>query len=68
MKLFYRNILIQSYFIYILENPELVKPVVTVVNGKRLTIEFVLFEITAIEKRVNTEIESEKCIPIINKV
>ncbi|XP_071643287.1 uncharacterized protein Mus304 isoform X1 [Temnothorax longispinosus] len=52
----------------IFENPELVKPIVTTVNGKRLTTEFVLLEITAIERRVNTEIESERCIPIINKL
>lgn len=38
------------------------------VNGKRLTTEFVLLEIADIERRVNTEIESERCIPIINKV
>ncbi|XP_077282780.1 mutagen-sensitive 304 isoform X2 [Temnothorax americanus] len=52
----------------IFENPELVKPIVTTVNGKRLTTEFVLLEITAIERRVNTEIESERCIPIMNKL
>ncbi|XP_011870203.1 PREDICTED: uncharacterized protein LOC105563313 [Vollenhovia emeryi] len=52
----------------IFENPELVKPVVTTVNGKRLTTEFVLFEVAVIERRVDTEIESERCIPIINKL
>ena len=53
---------------YVVENPELVKPVVTTVDGKRLTTEFVLLEIAAIERKINTEIESERCIPIINKV
>ncbi|KYN09509.1 hypothetical protein ALC57_18377 [Trachymyrmex cornetzi] len=52
----------------IFENPELVKPVVTTVDGKRLTTEFVLLEIAAIERKINTEIESERCIPIINKL
>ncbi|XP_070171270.1 uncharacterized protein Mus304 [Polyergus mexicanus] len=52
----------------IFENPDLVKPVITIVDEKKLTIEFVLLEIAAIERKVNTEIESEKCIPIINKL
>ncbi|XP_036148826.1 uncharacterized protein LOC105833730 isoform X2 [Monomorium pharaonis] len=52
----------------IFENPELVKPIVTTIDGKRLTAEFVLIEIAAIEKKVNTEIESERSIPIINKL
>ncbi|KAL6266027.1 hypothetical protein P5V15_002881 [Pogonomyrmex californicus] len=52
----------------IFENPELVKPVVTMIDGKRLTTEFVLLEIATIEKKINTEIESERCIPIINKL
>ncbi|XP_072755472.1 uncharacterized protein Mus304 isoform X2 [Anoplolepis gracilipes] len=52
----------------IFENPDLVKPVITIVDEKKLTIEFVLLEIAAIEKKANTEIESEKCIPIINKL
>lgn len=50
------------------ENPDLVKPVVTMVDEKRLTTEFVLQEITALGRKGDTEIESEKCIPIINKV
>ncbi|XP_020288152.1 uncharacterized protein LOC109856860 isoform X2 [Pseudomyrmex gracilis] len=52
----------------IFENPDLVKPVVTMVDEKRLTTEFVLQEITALGRKVDTEIESEKCIPIINKL
>ncbi|XP_039303351.1 uncharacterized protein LOC105195921 isoform X2 [Solenopsis invicta] len=52
----------------IFENPELVKPVITTIDGKRLTIEFILLEIAAIERKINIEIESEKCIPIINKL
>lgn len=50
------------------ENPDLVKPVVTIIDGKKLTTEFVLLELAAIERKVNAEIESESCIPIINKV
>ncbi|GAB1869537.1 hypothetical protein CAJAP_10616 [Camponotus japonicus] len=50
----------------IFENPDLVKPVITIVDEKKLTIEFVLPEIAAIERKAN--IESEKCIPIINKL
>ncbi|XP_011689334.1 PREDICTED: myosin type-2 heavy chain 1-like [Wasmannia auropunctata] len=52
----------------IFENPELVKPIVTIVDGRKLTTEFVLLEIAVIERKINTEIESERCIPIINKV
>ncbi|KMQ90233.1 hypothetical protein RF55_10030 [Lasius niger] len=52
----------------IFENPDLVKPVITMVDEKKLTIQFVLPEIAAIERKANTEIESEKCIPIINKL
>lgn len=56
------------YILYVVENPELVKPVITTVDGKKLTTEFVLLEIAAIERKISTEIESERCIPIINKV
>ncbi|XP_014485475.1 PREDICTED: uncharacterized protein LOC106749988 isoform X2 [Dinoponera quadriceps] len=52
----------------IFENPDLVKPVVTIVDGKKLTTEFVLLELAAIERKVNAEIESESCTPIINKL
>ncbi|XP_029177236.1 uncharacterized protein LOC114945273 isoform X2 [Nylanderia fulva] len=52
----------------IFENPDLVKPVITMVNEKKLTIQFVLPEIAIIERKANNEIESEKCIPIINKL
>lgn len=52
----------------IFENPDCVKPIITIVDEKKLTIEFVLLEIAAIERKANTEIESEKCIPIINKL
>jgi len=38
------------------------------INEKRLTTEFILLEIAAIERKINAEIESERCIPIINKV
>lgn len=56
------------FFLYNPENPDLVKPIVTMIDDNRLTTEFVLLEIAAIEKKVNAEIESERCIPIINKV
>ncbi|EFN75344.1 hypothetical protein EAI_06127 [Harpegnathos saltator] len=52
----------------IFENPDLVKPVVTIVDGKKLTTEFVLLELAAIERKINAEIESESYTPIINKV
>jgi len=69
--LYYNYCSIKKYintiaFIHIAENPDLVKPVITIVDEKKLTIEFVLPEIAAIERKAN--IESEKCIPIINKV
>jgi len=38
------------------------------IDEKRLTTEFVLLEIAAIERKINAEIGSERCIPIINKV
>lgn len=50
------------------ENPDLVKPVVTIINEKKLTTEFVLLELATIERKVNAEIESESCTSIINKV
>ncbi|XP_011342907.1 uncharacterized protein LOC105282560 isoform X2 [Ooceraea biroi] len=52
----------------IFENPDLVKPIVTMVDEKRLTIEFILLEIAALEQKVKAEIESETCVPIINKL
>ncbi|XP_012217360.1 uncharacterized protein [Linepithema humile] len=52
----------------IFENPDLVKPVVTMIDDKRLTTEFVLLEIAAMERKIDSEIESERCIPIINKL
>lgn len=66
--MFYKKYINTIAFLYIAENPDLVKPVITIVDEKKLTIEFVLPEIAAIERKANTEIESEKCIPIINKV
>jgi len=65
---YFTVVLTQRYISYVIENPELVKPVFTTVDGKKLTTEFVLHEIAAIERKINTEIESERCIPIINKV
>lgn len=59
---------VYDYVLCFTENPDLVKPVVTIVDGKKLTTEFVLLELAAIERKINTEIESESCTPIINKV
>lgn len=65
---YYKYMSIQIFFLYNAENPELVKPVVTIIDDKRLTIEYVSLEIAAMERKINSEIQSERCIPIINKV
>ncbi|XP_076163549.1 mutagen-sensitive 304 isoform X2 [Ptiloglossa arizonensis] len=51
----------------IFENPELVKPVTTIINDKRLTVEFILPEIAALQQKTNLELESENSISTINK-
>ncbi|CAK9801082.1 hypothetical protein ANTQUA_LOCUS2692 [Anthophora quadrimaculata] len=52
----------------IYENPELVKPVTTVINDKKLTVEFIFPEIAALQRKTNSELEAENTIPIINKL
>ncbi|XP_076643967.1 mutagen-sensitive 304 [Halictus rubicundus] len=52
----------------IFENPELVKPVMTMVDEKRLSIEFILPEIAALQRKTNSELESENSICIMNKL
>ncbi|XP_043250218.1 uncharacterized protein LOC122396138 [Colletes gigas] len=52
----------------IYENPELVKPVTTTVDDKRLTVEFILPEIAALQRKTDSELESENSISIMNKL
>ncbi|KAI4485862.1 hypothetical protein M0804_006351 [Polistes exclamans] len=52
----------------IFENPDLVKPIITMINGKKLSLEFVLPDIALIKNKVSTELNSDTCIPIINKL
>ncbi|XP_076249757.1 mutagen-sensitive 304 isoform X2 [Calliopsis andreniformis] len=52
----------------IFENPELVKPVTTMIDDKRLTVEFILPEIAALQRKTRLELESENSIPIMNKL
>ena len=50
----------------IFENPELVKPVT--IDGKRLTVEFVLPELAALQRKTNSELQSENSVAIMNKL
>ncbi|KAK2585501.1 hypothetical protein KPH14_010152 [Odynerus spinipes] len=52
----------------IFENPDLVKPIVTMIDNRKLSLEFVLPDLAVIERKVNSELNSDTCIPIINKV
>ncbi|KAK9305806.1 hypothetical protein QLX08_003314 [Tetragonisca angustula] len=52
----------------IFENPELVKPVTTVIDDKKLSVEFILPEIAALQRKTSSELEAEKTVPIINKL
>nr|XP_012148149.1 PREDICTED: uncharacterized protein LOC100878573 [Megachile rotundata]XP_012148150.1 PREDICTED: uncharacterized protein LOC100878573 [Megachile rotundata] len=52
----------------IFENPELVKPVTTMIDDKMLTVEFIFPEISVLQQKTNMELESENVIPIINKI
>ncbi|XP_029047025.2 uncharacterized protein LOC114877962 isoform X1 [Osmia bicornis bicornis] len=52
----------------IFENPELVKPVTTMIDDKKLTVEFILPEISILQRKTTLELESENTIPIINKL
>nr|XP_033329578.1 uncharacterized protein LOC117222151 [Megalopta genalis] len=51
----------------IFENPELVKPV-TMIDERRLSIEFILPEIAALQRKTNSELESENSICVMNKL
>ncbi|XP_053986293.1 uncharacterized protein LOC128880332 isoform X1 [Hylaeus volcanicus] len=52
----------------IFENPELVKPITTMINDKRLTVEFILPEIATLQQKTDSELESENSISIMNKL
>lgn len=52
----------------IFENPDLVKPIVTMINDRKLSLEFVLPDLAVIERKVSSELNSDTCIPIINKI
>ncbi|XP_015592175.1 uncharacterized protein LOC107266325 isoform X2 [Cephus cinctus] len=52
----------------IFENPDLVKPTITMVDGKRLTVEYFVSDIAAIMKRTFEEINTQATIPIVNKL
>ncbi|XP_015429517.1 PREDICTED: uncharacterized protein LOC107186210 [Dufourea novaeangliae] len=52
----------------IFENPELVKPVTTMIDDKRLTVEFILPEIAALQRKTDSELESENSIWTMNKL
>ncbi|XP_033358994.1 uncharacterized protein LOC117238296 [Bombus vosnesenskii] len=52
----------------IFENPELVKPVTTMIDDKKLSVEFILPEIAALQRKTSSELEAEETIPIINKL
>lgn len=55
-------------FVSFIENPELVKPVTTMIDDKKLSVEFILPEIAALQRKTSSELEAEETIPIINKV
>ncbi|CAL7938753.1 unnamed protein product [Xylocopa violacea] len=52
----------------IFENPDLVRPVTTMVGDKKLTVEFILPEIAALQRKTSAELEAENTIPMINKL
>lgn len=52
----------------IFENPQIVKPMVTVINNKNLNVEFLHADIAKIIKITHEEINSRDVILIINKV
>lgn len=52
----------------IFENPLLVKPIVTVVNSKNLSVEFYLPELSSLIKKTSDEINSSESISMINKI
>ncbi|XP_026668984.1 uncharacterized protein LOC108624518 isoform X2 [Ceratina calcarata] len=52
----------------IFEKPELIKPVATMIDDKKLTVEFVLAEVAALQQKTSLEIEAEHTVPMINKL
>lgn len=56
-----------SFFIFS-ENSELVKPIDTWVDNRKLSVETILPELALIERKTNSELDSEECILAFNKV
>ncbi|XP_043799575.1 uncharacterized protein LOC122718535 [Apis laboriosa] len=52
----------------IFENPELVKPITTMIDDKKLSVEFIVPEIIALQRKTSLELEAEETIPLINKL
>lgn len=52
----------------IFENPELVKPITTMIDDKKLSVEFIVPEIVALQRKTSLELEAEETIPLINKL
>ncbi|KAG7200955.1 hypothetical protein KM043_003315 [Ampulex compressa] len=52
----------------IFENPDLVRPITTMIDNRKLTTEFILPEVAIIEGKTDWELESDSCVPIINKL
>ncbi|XP_066601091.1 uncharacterized protein [Prorops nasuta] len=52
----------------IFENPDLVKPITTIIDKKELTTEFVLTDIIELERKTSLELESENSRFLINKL
>lgn len=57
-----------NYFVHFIENPELVKPITTIIDNKKLSVEFIMPEIVALQRKTSLELEAEETIPLINKV
>lgn len=53
---------------HFIENPELVKPITTIIDNKKLSVEFIMPEIVALQRKTSLELEAEETIPLINKV
>ena len=54
--------------LYFAENPELVKPIVTTVDNKELSVQFFLPSLTGFLNKTKEDINSKESIPAINKV
>ncbi|XP_015124946.1 uncharacterized protein LOC107046754 [Diachasma alloeum] len=52
----------------IFENPELVKPIVTMVDGRQLSTAFFWSDVTGMIRKTSVEINSKDCFPMINKI